>query len=887
MGKLIKVLVDRSRDRSCAGGIARFEPDDVYRTTDNGRALGRDVLKRYHVIVISGHSQLPYSDEEAEAVVRFVEEGGGLLLAMNLGRFLRDVGGDPEGSAVNRMGGRFGVRFFLPKEVGHDHTLVRGFPEDEVELVEHELWRGLGIGYVYLSRCCGVEGPEGAKVLLRHKGTGTPVALCFGFGRGRVVAVGDTKLLDEGGPACCPLLDWLSAGAEPEDGEVPDEVPPDEAICEREGTTVHYVPFVEDRVDKSLEVLRKVLEEFNRSFGKDLSLPEVVEVVPSTMTEVSYVRGDGSWGVSLGALPSEPKLAFCVGVMLYDMFFWKVRDAFILSGLLEGTLRIYLGTKAMRALGFDDEAEEMYGEFMKWLGEDPEGRSDFARMGWWWDERRIPQGVRIWRELEEKYGHLLPKLMEEFPEDPRKGVPPVPFTELDVMVWTMSRAVGEDLFPWFAGMGVTVHPLPPKDRDSPEFGAEVRRYLDGIFRDPRKETSERLEALEGMWEMDGRKPEELASMLESEDPYEVAYSALKLARASDRRAREALRRLLKEEDEGLRALSALALVRMGEREFASLLAGLAEGQDLRFKLDAGYALRRVGHEGGGRLQVSALKEARTDVVHRGFLQVRNEVDGYLVNEVWSRFEPFHFPGNIHVSSVYVGWVGTVRQYRRKGLARETMGRVVDHPAVRGCSCKRLHTGTRNVAHALYRSYGFVDLRIYTRYWKKLEGPEMVRPLEGVVVRGYAAGDEVAMAELANDVTSEYLGVGRSRATKPPRHLVIRLAEGEGKLLGWASARVERERARIEGVYVRDVDERLGVGQVLLCALHNELLSAGAKEVEWWPPEDEFLEELLQGMGYRSERTDGVEMFGVVDLQRLLEEISPLLEARLEGSKYRG
>ena len=25
MGRLIKVLVDRSRDRSCAGGIARFE----------------------------------------------------------------------------------------------------------------------------------------------------------------------------------------------------------------------------------------------------------------------------------------------------------------------------------------------------------------------------------------------------------------------------------------------------------------------------------------------------------------------------------------------------------------------------------------------------------------------------------------------------------------------------------------------------------------------------------------------------------------------------------------------------------------------------------------------------------------------------------------------
>ena len=341
-------------------------------------------------------------------------------------------------------------------------------------------------------------------------------------------------------------------------------------------------------------------------------------------------------------------------------------------------------------------------------------------------------------------------------------------------------------------------------------------------------------------------------------------------------------------------MAALALIRRGDDTVAPLLAELARGQDYRFQLDAGYELERTGHEAASEFALTALRDQNGEPVgaskvrHRASLRVFNELEGYTTNEIWSHYGLFHFPENTHVSStMYVGWVGTHGPYRRKGLARETMRRVMDHPVTRRCSCKRLHTETDNVAHALYRSYGFVDIRIAREYEKKLEGPERVRPVEGVLVRSYAPGDENAMATLVNECASKQSHLGRFRAKRPPRNHMVKLAERKGELMGCAAASIDRESAYIEHIYVKEGDDRLQIGGMLLAALHNELMSSGAKRIRWWRAEEEFTGQLLHSLGYTSKRDDGVEMFGLVNLPQLFDEISSLLEARLERSEYKG
>ena len=899
-----RILVDRSRDWGNARGLTVLEPDTMYRTTDNQRPLEEEVLRGYHVLAIVSDSLLPYSEKEIDLIRRFVEGGGGLLLATNTGRFERDVGEDPGMMTANRVGEAFGVRFLAPSqakgETPFNNHLHRGYPREVIRLEPHEIWGDLDIGYLPLDPCSPVEGPEDAEVLLRHEGTGEPLALALRFGSGRIVAFGDTTFAGEGGPVC-GILNWLAEDAESveSDDEVPDELRIEEKTCERDGMTVYYTPFVEDRVDACLDVARRVREAFGRLFGKELSPPKTVEIMPSCSTNTTSGRSDTDWTLRIGAFPPERKLVFILARYMGDMLYRDAAGMIRWDTLGGDVLRAHLGVKILRELGFEEEADAIHGVFMaRFREKDPTGREQDLLRVEEEGEERVPKGLWIWGELERKYGSdLVPRVLKKIPKNHRKNIPSMVFTDLDILIRALSLAVEEDLVPWFREIGTTVHPLPTEEQDTDAFKEAVRAYLDEIFRDAEADVSFRSDAQGSIGHMDWRdkkSPSDAVEKLDAQDPYERCAAALRLAYASDRRALDALREIASEgADRGLRAMAALALVRRGDDTAAPLLAELARGQDYRFQLDAGYELERIGHAAAGEFALDVLRDpdgepvGATKIWHRDFLRVSNELEGYTTNEIWSNYGVFHFPENTHVSAMYVGWVGTHGPYRRKGLARETMRRVMAHPATRRCSCKRLHTGTENVAHSLYRSHGFVDIRIAREYEKKLEGPERARPVEGVLVRNFAPGDARAMAALVNVCTSKQSHLGRFRVTQPPRDRLVKLAERGGKLAGCAAVNTGRDTVNLRYICVKEGNDRLAIGQMLLCALHNELMAAGTKGIQWWRSMDAFIDQLLHSLGYTSKTDDGVEMLGLVNLPQLLGEISSLLEARLKRSEYKG
>jgi len=65
----------------------------------------------------------------------------------------------------------------------------------------------------------------------------------------------------------------------------------------------------------------------------------------------------------------------------------------------------------------------------------------------------------------------------------------------------------------------------------------------------------------------------------------------------------------------------------------------------------------------------------------------------------------------YVSMGTIGGVSTRREYRGQGLSSAVMARTLAEMRQRGLATTGLYTGTRIVAHRLYRRFGYVDIFI--------------------------------------------------------------------------------------------------------------------------------------------------------------------------------
>ena len=95
------------------------------------------------------------------------------------------------------------------------------------------------------------------------------------------------------------------------------------------------------------------------------------------------------------------------------------------------------------------------------------------------------------------------------------------------------------------------------------------------------------------------------------------------------------------------------------------------------------------------------------------------------------------------------------------------------------------------AHAIYTSLGFVDGMIKQEFTKTLRH-EPVKVVEGLVLRPYSHGDEVAMARVSNAFHADEMnrGLGRARRWRTSETWLIYLAEKDGELLGYLASKMQ-------------------------------------------------------------------------------------------------
>ena len=496
------------------------------------------------------------------------------------------------------------------------------------------------------------------------------------------------------------------------------------------------------------------------------------------------------------------------------------------------------------------------------------------------------------------------------------------FSSVDRLIYYLSRAVSEDLFPWFKEIGTTVHPLPlgfPNDSD--EFAAKVREYLNGMIRDTSRDTSDRIDAIDSLLEITGESEHTISALvakLDAADRYERLIAATKLINSCDDRAVPVLEELTVETgDDGLVAMAVLMLTRNNRSgEHVDRLVKIAPHQDHRYQLETGYLLAKIDHpvaevfsyeeftnENGTPLLTMEVKRntETMDVKRDTNLHLHPIIAGYRVAICNLHLHIHHFPHNTHAPGTYVGWVHTAPKYRRKGLSRWAFGASLSHELVRRYSCISLHTGANNTAHGMYRSFGFVD-GLVAREFTKVLRHEQTKVVEGVVVRPYTSGDAVEMASVLNAFYADRV---ERRPRRTERHRtsetrLIYLAEKAGELLGYVQAQCEKEKnvsitefclkpqpsensTHPEGFFEE-------VGAALLCALHNELVKREYKRIRYYPEAEgdkNHIRMLFHNFGYTSE-VDWVWMFKIINLPMLLDELSPLLSKRLnESDAYKG
>ncbi|UCH36076.1 MAG: GNAT family N-acetyltransferase [Armatimonadota bacterium] len=892
MSSVIRVLADRSRDAVGGEQFANLLPYSQFQSTDNRRPLTRSLLERYDVLAICGQSVKRYTRAELTAIREFVAEGGGLLLAASAPVFELETNLPVAKMAQNDVAGLFGAAFQSGDCAGAraQGELTVGIPHQAVGIRRHAALGGAGAGLI-IGCCAPISHPEGAEIVASHQPTRQPIAAAFPFGEGRVAVVGESCFASERGYTCRAVARWLAAGgkaAADKDAQVAEYIGRRGGINRGDYFHVTYDRSCANRVEETLGLVDMVNAACKARFATAWKPPTHV-----ALADAVACRRWGGYGQLGAQAPPASRvrqlLAMLVtrGVRQFD--FAESLDA-VFS---HAAWRIHFVLGLLDELGFGDEAARCRERAERWIAEmdDRAKVFDLARN---YKETRedCPRGLVVIREFAAEHGdEVLAKLAATIPEkDPWKHLPPNYAWPSDRCIYYLGLAAGKDLFPWFAERGVTVHPLPVVKPDAKDIEARMAARLNQALRDESESLSSRMDAALDLAAM------KATNGLPADD-WGALCAALKLSKQAERKAARKLRKLwAARKPAGIRAVAGLALADLGDASVADDLIPLARRFEPRFQLAAWYALTKAGSERADELSLENVTDAdgnpagELEVEFDGYIAMHCKVEGYKVNNIFSLPELRPFTADAAASLHSVHWVHTSPFWRRRGLSRYTMERTMNYPAAMKCSCSGLGTGTRNVAHRLYRDFGFVDMFEAHEVWTcALPGNAPLRLPTGVTFREYEDGDAPRALgfwreERRTTVYEEPEGLPHGELD-PAEFGYFALRKRD--IVGFASAAYSGgEEAHIARLAVKAKDEqRDAVADALLALIHRAVHRPGAKRIQWYEvSEDDCIRAALHRAGYEVKPTGGQWMVQVRHLVQFLQEIAPAIERRLAESQ---
>jgi GNAT superfamily N-acetyltransferase len=367
---------------------------------------------------------------------------------------------------------------------------------------------------------------------------------------------------------------------------------------------------------------------------------------------------------------------------------------------------------------------------------------------------------------------------------------------------------------------------------------------------------------------------------------------MRLGRARDARGRDALLGIVRSaKDPAHAAIAAVDLAETGDARAADRLIGLAADANGRFQLDANAALARVGRSCPTPLKI--VKRRQPDPHDSFGLECTAMVDGYLVANVFSSETLGSWPGGVVVPKQFVHWVHTAPKWRRKGISQTLVQATMRDRIGRRVAVSALDTGTRNVAHTIYRSVGLVDFWVWNDWRHDLSGSLRAPSVQGVKLRRLSDRDVAAATKLFHETYADYYWLRRPRVHPLGDAEFGVGAERGRKLVGFIRGTLHppgdkgKRTARIQQVCARG--EKPAETEQLARALATRFCSEAKKRnatrvAAWSLPEYDAVRHGFQAAGFAMHEDGSVDLWRLNDLLRLLDAIRPLLEKRLKDKK---
>jgi len=402
--------------------------------------------------------------------------------------------------------------------------------------------------------------------------------------------------------------------------------------------------------------------------------------------------------------------------------------------------------------------------------------------------------------------------------------------------------------------------------------------------------------------------EELLQLLNSEDDLIRCFAASELVIGRDKRGIEALAELLQSQDESVRAKAALMLTRLKDQRSIETLVELAPKQNYFFRLDASYALQGMGDNRAEEFSLTNLKDENGKNV--GELKIDEREDEFTIHpklcgkemgdiSIGYSNRTLHFGDNTEVKYANIGSFGMYApQYRGKGIGAAIIQKASQMIAEKGFSCSTVGTGIKLLAHRLYTRCGYIDAGFNNDYIKNLESETDIPRItdDSVTVRRYDKEDLDEIKRLREDYCSNTIGPTSSTPRERFGPWTFVLLAKEDKIIGYADAPYDLSNpvGRINTVHIdskiKEPKEREKYTKIILSEVYRYFLDEGKKEIIYHAPPIHIRRTLLQlehSPDESSERHGWVGMFKIIDLTKLLNEISELLKLRLERSIYAG